>query len=115
MIGGRDQVFLVVMFDSSAVAVRIHSSFPPNRAIFHTMQFSSPLYLHRPPVTILFVLAVLVGVGTLIATCWANTLAEKRDLMAILYSTLVADTSLTTAWILKGREMFSEVRYLISG
>ncbi len=77
------------------------------RPIFHTMLFSAGSYLALPCVQRSEMRAVLSGVGMRMTTLVANSLDPKLALTPMLYSTLVLPTSLTMAWILKGRLTFS--------
>lgn len=110
--GGRLHAFLTVVLVKSAFAVKTISSFPPNLATFHTIQFSLPLYFAFPELTLILVFAVLSGTGILMTTFCAKILDEYCDLTAILNSTRVDEISFTTAWTLKGSETLSVVRYL---
>lgn len=77
LIGGRDHAFGRTVRTNSKSADNIHSAFPGNLLILHTIAFCSGSYFARPKEFLIFDLEVFFGTGTLITTWVANNFSEK--------------------------------------
>jgi hypothetical protein len=77
LIGGLAHAFGRTVRTSSKSADSIHSTFPGNLLILHTMAFCSGSYFARPNEFLIFDLEVFFGTGTLMTTWVANSFSEK--------------------------------------
>jgi hypothetical protein len=68
----------------------MHSAFPGNRLILHTIAFCSGSYLARPNEFLIFDLDVFFGTGILMTTWVANNFSEKLAMTFKLMEHLIS-------------------------